>query len=265
MTRDIRGQLERHVRRHGFAAIGPVVVAHARTCVFAETRTPDRYHAVGNTRFGGVPDLPSRWKWPSSNGEYFAFLCQIRLADLDGLDHALPRSGVLYVFLGDNGSAGNVELQVRHFDGDPASLHRVDLPEDAPFRHDDEDYREFPHKARFRQGMSLPGGFRDEVVRTCGLTDEEAERYDVMKQEWYRKNAEAHQLLGHPQFSLYDPRESAAAGPEGVGEWTSLFALGFDRKVKFCFWDAGTLHVLIRERDLARGRFTHVHGCIDSP
>jgi uncharacterized protein YwqG len=42
-------------------------------------------------------------------------------------------------------------------------------------------------------------------------------------------------------------------------EWIPLLQLGWDEKVGFCFWDAGTLTFTIHQEDLRRCDFSRVH------
>jgi hypothetical protein len=56
--------------------------------------------ALGQSRLGGVPDLPPRFKWPTYRGEPLAFIAEVNLAEvaatapLDGL----PKEGHLWFF-----------------------------------------------------------------------------------------------------------------------------------------------------------------------
>ncbi len=55
---------------------------------------------LGESRIGGLPDLPEGWTWPSWNGQDLAFVAQINLAEVARLGPAgcLPPRGILYFF-----------------------------------------------------------------------------------------------------------------------------------------------------------------------
>ena len=69
---------------------------------------------VGESRFGGVPDVPENWSWPEDeNGEKLAFLLQINLADVPAFaEKPLPARGVLTFFLGLDEPATDVEYHI---------------------------------------------------------------------------------------------------------------------------------------------------------
>ena len=52
------------------------------------------------SKFGGSPDIPNGFNWPSFQGKPMAFLCQIVLEEITGYEpsHLLPKTGVLYFF-----------------------------------------------------------------------------------------------------------------------------------------------------------------------
>lgn len=65
---------------------------------------PERKGAptLGESRFGGWPDLPSKGQWPIWNDRPMGFLGQINLAELSAVqcDIRLPKDGLLLFFLG---------------------------------------------------------------------------------------------------------------------------------------------------------------------
>ncbi len=68
---------------------------------------PDNYKEVGNTRFGGNPDLPKSIEYPRFGKNWregkedyvYEFLAQINCAEVNHLQDYLPRKGMLYFFL----------------------------------------------------------------------------------------------------------------------------------------------------------------------
>jgi len=59
---------------------------------------PTKDTAVGATRLGGIPDLPTGVDWPRHDGKPLAFLCQFRLADVSLATGELPKTGLLSFF-----------------------------------------------------------------------------------------------------------------------------------------------------------------------
>jgi predicted DNA-binding protein (MmcQ/YjbR family) len=56
---------------------------------------------LGQSRVGGLPDLPTGWAWPTFNGRRLAFLAQVNLAEIEPSIkmQPLPTTGILYFFL----------------------------------------------------------------------------------------------------------------------------------------------------------------------
>lgn len=95
----------------------------------------DDYSSVGNTRFGGEPDLPEGVEWPTDpeadDRPYSNFLAQINFAEIPRRSHddVLPTSGLLSVFVSYMECAADpVILDAIYFDGDFSSLHRRRAP-----------------------------------------------------------------------------------------------------------------------------------------
>jgi len=72
----------------------------------------DNYSNKGNTRFGGLPDFPLHFVWPSiytdgysvneKAGKLCEFIAQINCAELKGLCDYFPERGMLYFFIDDH-------------------------------------------------------------------------------------------------------------------------------------------------------------------
>lgn len=60
-----------------------------------------KYCDQGQTKFGGIPDLPRSINWPiNSDIKPYSFICQIRLSEIKNYDEKaeLPNRGMIYVF-----------------------------------------------------------------------------------------------------------------------------------------------------------------------
>lgn len=100
--------------------------------------------AIGASRFGGSPDVPVGFDWPTWRNpeleaeQMLAFVAQLNMADLPDVPERslLPEQGLLsffyasddnntYYFEDETAAAG----QVRFFDTDPSSLQRTEQPD----------------------------------------------------------------------------------------------------------------------------------------
>lgn len=58
------------------------------------------YSRLGNTRLGGLPDLPKDMEYPHNENGYYNLLCQINFAEFENKLDKLPEKGILYIFNG---------------------------------------------------------------------------------------------------------------------------------------------------------------------
>ena len=58
------------------------------------------YSQLGNTRLGGLPDLPKEIEYPYNENGYYNLLCQINFAEFENKLGKLPKKGILYIFNG---------------------------------------------------------------------------------------------------------------------------------------------------------------------
>jgi len=91
------------------------IFTNARLAIGFKPIKQDDYNQKGNTRFGGLPDLPPNFAWPcvdtkawqlgEQEQDYFLyqFLAQINCAELSNMQNYLPKSGILYFLLIHNG------------------------------------------------------------------------------------------------------------------------------------------------------------------
>lgn len=152
------------------------------------------------TRFGGDPDLPAKFAWPTNGGTPLAFMAQYRLDELAKLDleGKLPRRGLLSVFahLADGDDYG-VHARVFHFP-DPKALVRTTPPHGA-----DADDR--PSKVALATPsvqLTLPPPDHS-AARALRLGDDRERYHDevwLVTRAWRDDSSGpgAHQLLGWP-------------------------------------------------------------------
>lgn len=241
-------------------------------CVRLQARRVDDVDR-GASRFGGAPDVPAGFEWPTWNGRPLSFLAQLDLAALPPAP-GLPRDGWLLFFYdtqdmpwgfdpADQGCA-----RVVHVGGPREALGRATAPDGAQAWP--------PCAVEGFPAWDLPDA-SDEQCELDLLDDEE--RFDA----WQALGAHLrgsggieHHLLGYPQpiqdemrlqcqlvtNGLYcgnstgyeDPRAEVLA--EGAKEWRLLLQLDSDEEGPGWMWgDLGRLYWWIRESDLAARRF----------
>ena len=101
---DLRDNLEQLIDDFRLDPVKEYALDEARDVIVFPEGGEERYEAVGNSRAGGEPDLPSGMEWPRMrNGKPMTFIAQINLQEAAGADAAgpLPCRGMLYFFFGD--------------------------------------------------------------------------------------------------------------------------------------------------------------------
>jgi uncharacterized protein YwqG len=240
------------------------------------TTTPSRGFRVGQSRFGGRPDLPAGFTWPRFASVPLAFLAQIDLSELPtgSARGALPESGHLWFFyVADQSTWG--------FDPKDAGSARVFYAPAGPALTPAARPKQLPEDGEFESAVL---GFEayddppdlDADPPPIRLADGDSERYHGVRS--YLATADvspSHKLLGHPQpvqgameeevalvtggvycgdASCYsDPR--AAKLKQDAGRWRLLLQVDTDDKTSMMWGDAGMLYFWIREDDLQARRF----------
>jgi uncharacterized protein YwqG len=252
------------------------IVALARSAIRIETaRCEQTDVGLGASRFGGVPDVPRDFVWPSYDGRPLSFIAQF---DLDQVPHPddgeLPQRGSLAFFYEvesmkwgfdpkDRGCA-----HVAWFDAEPAALVRTAPPvtgSPAQLFH--------PSALSFACGVDLPDAYDLIFERILdAMTDEQQSTYAELLDA--RNPTTYHHLLGHPQLVQNDMRlecELASNGinvgtPEGyedsesarlrAHDWRLLLQVDTDEEGPGWMWgDVGRIYFWIKQHDLAARRF----------
>lgn len=243
---------------------------------------PESATGVGESKFGGAPDLPKDFEVQSGPGPV-DFLLQIDLAEVSALDQTelLPKSGLLSFFY---------DLKEQPWGFDPKCLNgfRVHhIPAGVPLMRTPMRRPECvlgERRITFQKGLTLPhiGSMAyaqfDEIA---DLNDGEAEAYFAFSHElecFGRQTDGNHHLLGHSDNvqgdmqleaqlvsnGLYcgnatgykDPRRKALES--GADDWMLLLQLDSDETAGFMWGDSGMLYYWIRKQDLAASRFDRV-------
>lgn len=234
--------------------VSSVILETAREAVKIETTVPDDYSQLGSSRFGGYPDLPDANLFPQTEGLYWCFLAQLNLADLIPFNSFLPRSGLLSFFID---STENLKGKVLFYEGEFKNLVTIRHAGGDDTTDPDNDYTQRPHRLKFERYFTVPHHFLGK-----GKTIEDYLDYE--RWQPVRKSVD-HHINGSTYTQHEAPEELAASKLGGQPhEWISLLQLGWDDKVGFCFWDAGTITFAIHRENLRRWDFSEVHVSLES-
>jgi uncharacterized protein YwqG len=226
----------------------------------------------GASRFGGIPDLPIDFKWPSYKGLPLAFIGQIDLSAVPAVEGgALPRTGTLAFFY-------DVESMKWGFDpADRGCSHVAYFEAAVPLRQSRlpaKTAMSTPCELSFTPHIDLPAPgdlVLEEIYNQ--LTDEHLEAYEAIASALHSDCY--HHLLGHPQIVQNDMRlecqlvtngiNMGSAGPEidapsaalkpGASDWELLLQLDSDNAPGWMWGDGGRIYFWIRKQDLATRRF----------
>jgi uncharacterized protein (TIGR02996 family) len=219
--------------------------------------------SVGDSKFGGLPDLPKGIEWPKCDQGPLAFLGQIALRDLQGTQaaHVLPKDGVLSFFAYDNDGAQPGNFQPEEgvtqvfYTADAKQLIRREPPKDF----DETGYEILPTcRLSFCESWDLPE-YGDKYPSTNAKDMKKLAKADPDHQlgeiRW-KCRPDGHycnHLLGYScHFRTDDPSPGA--------DWSPLLCLGSDDNLNWNWCDGEHLAIFVHEQDLRKGKFTRIYG-----
>lgn len=229
----------------------------------------------GQSKLGGMPDLPTGTAWPAFKGAPMQFVAQIQLADAHPLDTAglLPAHGLLSFFYDGSqqtfGSDPNdrAGFKVAYFEQPATALQRVDLPPALPA-----EGRARVCSISMRDEVTLPLEPQLEIA-SLPWSESDQQRYDAaLQQLTSAEKHPIHRLLGHPDTIQDDMRlecqlaANGVADPSaaparvaqltpGANDWILLLQVDSDQSIGMQWANAGMLYFWIRRDDLAQRRF----------
>lgn len=259
---------------------------------FSLKRVKEDAIAVGQSKVGGLPDLPEDVEWFTFQGRSMLFLSQINLEEVKSFDleQKLPASGILYFFYdpkhpwgfdpADKGSS-----QVFFYQGKPEHLKRRQAPPDLYEYTTDSDEFTAVFKScrlRFRAAADVPHWESDLVTKVEGIDigcEEDWDNYYEMMEEMKREGeVRVNKLLGHSdnvQSGMEHRCESVTNGiycgeptddpkilarekelEKNIDTWTLLFQLDSNYDEADMMWDdGGRVYFWIKKEDLANENF----------
>ena len=244
----------------------------------------DDYTAIGNHRFGGMPDLPSSIPYPhftQSDDEKnlaYEFIGQINCADIAPHQGYLPRSGMLYFFLTTlhdlYGGSSTSAAKVIHFDSSTEKLvsgKDLQIPADKYYEMVDDAHEALCVTAAPMVSMPEFYGARQNEHLFRGPATALKEAQDEL--EGLDEDPGLREVCGGeiPDFAINayvftqheDPEHQVSLRQKGNPEdWVVLLMVGSSGS--FMWGDAGTLSYVIHKSDLAQGDFSNVHCTLES-
>lgn len=240
---------------------------------------------LGESRLGGVPDLPDGLAWPTRHGRPLSFIAQIDLAAARA--PGVAAAGWLALFY-------DAKEQPWGFDPSDADGSRVCfIPPGTPL------VRATPPpglpdegvvaacRCQFVPVIQLPDlydGLCDSFLR--GMTDEQDDAYVRVARglAGATEGVPYHQLLGHPWLEQFDMRDQCQLVDAGIDcgepaafktqrarvllrgalEWHLLLQIDSDEAPGWMWGDVGRIYVWNRQRDLATGSFERVRVILQS-
>lgn len=253
----------------------------------------EKYKPCG-TRFGGQPDVPANFVWPTYKGKGedgvvkdrpLTFLAQFNCAELAALDkeHLLPDHGLLSFFYDMASEPWGFDpkdrggLRVYWFE-DLSVLSQAAFPEDM-----DEDFHLPMIKIKAHTELSYPG-WDDFTEKFPEEKDDEAFE-DIQEEIGAEEPDDGSKLLGwsdviqDSMFMQCDlvtkgyylgsgyskvPAEDRETAKTAIDRWQLLFQLDMVeyRDFLLMFGDCGRLYVFIKKEDLAKRDFDNVWGIV---
>lgn len=232
---------------------------------------------VGQSKFGGCPDLPIDVAWATETGmeggKSLAFVAQINLGEVTPYDteNLLPDSGMLYFFYAAEQEewgfdfADKNKFKVIYFSGGCGELVKTEFPADLP-----DDARFKPSAVTFREEISLPSVMDDADGMYEGLSDQDEEAlFDILDE------GNVNKLLGYADniqhemelecelvtnglycgdLSVYDDPRAKELEPNEK-DWRLLLQVDSNEKCGMMWGDLGRLYFWIKKDDLLNKRF----------
>jgi uncharacterized protein YwqG len=260
MNPSLQAHLDERLAHHGLERVAAAIRPLAREAIHLTTAGPDDYSQLGNTRLGGLPDLPVGLTWPTVTGEdgraHLGFLAQVNLSQLPRTaDELLPQEGMLYFFSEEVG--GHDFVRAIYHPGGGRLKRAKARARLCPF-FDEGDSNLRPHQATVRLVVSTPNyaSWDPEAkemwqaLQELDLTDAYFDLQKSLIGPKHGRPGQGHQLLGYPTGVRLTGKPS--------DDRVLLFEMDSDKAIGTCWSDSGLLHVLIHQNDLTARRFDRV-------
>lgn len=258
---------------------------------FTAHRTPYALLEIGESRIGGLPDVPQDFVWPKwkpavdKSSQYssprpttpapLGFIAQIDLSAIEHFDNSLPSTGWLYFFYdrysepwgfdpNDRGSCRVLYSNVIRTD-----LARAEAPEDAEYEH-----FAAPCRLEIWPEMTLPNSLPEINYGTA----EYDSYHELCESLNNSSDGIIHRLLGYPQLiqnpmelecqlasngidrghPSYYQNEEMLEHQKRAGDWILLLQIDSDEEPGWMWGDVGRIYFWIKKQDLKELNFDDV-------
>lgn len=263
-------ELTQSVEKLGYDGLKAPLAMVTKKTLYLAHGAPDDYAELGNTRFGGWPDLPAgvpypRYKYQETTYAY-QFIGQLNCRELAPWQSYLPRSGMLFFFLDNPEDCGGLVL---YFPEDAAQLvsgRSIQMRPDEMWDYHEGPYQ--PYRALPQVAWSLPPDYSapcnphyfppgSESLLEGDLSSELSDQLLPFKPGVH------HESNGYVFTQNEGPELQAALRRRGNPEdWTVL--LKVSSIGDFQWWDAGDLFFVVHQGDLAQKDFRNVYCGLES-
>lgn len=236
---------------------------------------------TGIHRFGGRPDLPLNFEYPTffdtqyQKTDYYEFLAQINCEKIAHLQAYLPRTGTLFFFLSTIHDFGMdtdypiARVLYAENNSEPASGTRFSFKEDDFYELTNGQYES--KTAEAFEKFSLPSfynigtnAFQFEVKAPAIITDSEIFYDQIDFEEAFENKAETDHGINTNIFTQHENPELQAAIAKGGNPEDWMVLLQLKSRGDFQWGDAGDLFFVIHKSDLAQKNFNNVYVGLES-
>jgi uncharacterized protein YwqG len=291
LSQEHEKRLRNLIVKHDLSVAEDTILSHAVECAALVLGDAENYSTIGNSRYGGVPDLPPILHWPKTDDGYLAFLMQVNITELPMVsNNPLPAKGILYFFIEEDEACTEVVAKVLFYDGDISSLRPADPP---PFEQltltAKESYADLhAHVIHPRLAIDLPSygsPVFDQINKLAEVTDDGdgGDRYFNLIEDAIGITADISivgQILGLSSQLNDDMRENAVLIQnnrsdkiydyayrkahsedltQSASEWQLLWRIDSDFSVGVNIWDAGSFFVMIHQQNLMNSDFDNIY------
>ena len=239
------------------------------------------YSTLGNTRFGGLPDLPADAEYPTYTHIYrrvghnhHIFIAQLNCAELAPFQNYLPREGILYFYLED---LEEFECKVVYHPTTQLLQSAKSLIFEPFFNNPYLSEPSKPVEVEYTQLIALPSRLNDKHIHE--YADELADgKFDnhmaklgqtfsesigrmgvLMEHRNHYYSYMNHSINDHPYYEFESPSLLAALDRKGNPEdWMVLLRVYSDNKCGFDYFDGRELCFMIHKSDLVKRDFSNV-------
>ncbi|MEZ6234382.1 MAG: YwqG family protein [Phycisphaerales bacterium] len=218
---------------------------------------------VGSSKFGGDPDLPDGFDWPTATSGPLAFIAQIDLAVASRADESflLPTDGLLSFFhrdwWGDSCPEGGFGVALTTA-GTP--LIRRPAPDGIENLVANGHGRWRACGLRFDSIASIPTWDDLGAQGHSSLSDAVYNLLIPISGEQGCRHTPLNQMLGHAH-PIQHSIDVQAGGVADASNWIPLLQLDTDDRPGWMWGDMGMIYFMIRRQDLSRADFSNVQ-CI---